>query len=115
MHQAEPQSRQWAATQPREQFDDRDWRWTLFPGLFALLAFALCLGLVVFVDTRRDDVSLPPGADLLDDALPGAVEPARMFLEEDRVGGDRLATTWQFTKYGRLEIAVVGQRDGARD
>jgi hypothetical protein len=38
-----------------------------------------------------------------------------MLLEEDGVGGDRLAAPRQFTKYRRLQIAVVGQRDRAWD
>ena len=80
-----------------------------------LLAVLLVGGPVVPVDARCDDVRLPAGADLLGDALPGALQPRGLLVEEDGVGGDRLAASRQLTQRGRLQVAVDGERDGARD
>ena len=83
VHQAEPQIRQRAVPQVLQELDN---------GCGGRPTRVVIAALVGLIDAGRDDIGLPSRADLLDDPLPGAVEPLRFLLDEDRVGGDRLAT-----------------------
>ena len=57
-------------------------------------------------------VRLPAGADLLGDALPGALQPRGLLVEEDGVRADRLAASRQLTQRGCLQVAVDGAPPG---
>ena len=89
----------------REQLDHGDRRRTAAADRPASLS--------VFVDARGDHVGLAPGRDLLDDALPGPVQPLRLLSDEDRVGGDGLTPAGQLAQRRRLQVAVDRQRHGA--
>ena len=105
VHQAEPQPGKRILSQVVEQLEDGGGR----------RAARIVIAGVGLVDTRRDDVGLPAGPDLLDDALPGAVQPRRLLLDEDRAGGDRLTAAGQLAQRRRLQISVNGERDRSRN
>ena len=70
---------------------------------------------VGLVDARRDDIGLPSRLHFLGDPLPRPVEPLRLLRDENRVGGDRLPTAGQLAQCRRLQIAINGECDGARN
>ena len=105
VHQAEAQSGELPAAQLFEEHHHRGGRRTLI----------VLGGLVALIDARCHDIRLATGADFFDDALPGPLQPRRLLLDEDRVGGDGLAAAREFAQRRRLEVAVDGERDGARN
>ena len=105
VHQAQAQSGQRPVAQLFEERHHRGSRRTLI----------VLGGLVALIDARCHDIRLATGTDFFDDALPGPLQPRRLLLDEDRVGGDGLATAREFAQRRRFEVAVDGERDGARN
>ena len=104
MHETESQTGQRTAAQLFVERGDRDRGRPL----------VLIAGLITLVDSRGDDISLPPGRNLLGDPLPSPGKPLRRVGDEDGVGGDHLAAPWQFAHRRGLQITEDGERDGTR-
>ncbi len=66
-------------------------------------------------DAWADDVGLAAGGDLLADAFPRAIEPARLLGRRDDRGQDRGPAGRQFGQRGDLEVPEHRHRDRARD
>ena len=110
VHETQAQTRQLMGPQPVEQLHHRG-------GLARRSAVSggARHGLVVIVDTRGDHIDLPPGRHFLPDALPRPLQPDRLLGGEHHTGGDGLTAPRQLPQRRRLQVAVDGERNRARD
>ena len=71
----------------------------------------ILFGGIGFIDARTNDVGLATGFELRSDMLVDRLDLAR----GDDFCDDRLAAFWHFIKQRDVEVAVDGEREGARD